>query len=662
MGRISKAWSALVGKAPAPTSSGFLARLTPYGEPPHKGAREIIRSYSTHPWVRMVVGRIASFTAAVPWTLKRNGVEVQKHPLLDLLVKPCATLTRRQLFQVSQIHRELKGEAFWILERNAAGVPAQIWPVPPHWVVETATASNPWFRFSFGTWAPQIPAVDVLWFRDLDPENPYGRGRGIAEALADELDTDEYAARRVKAYFYNGMSPEVIVSIPGAAPEEVKAAEEVWRAKHQGFWNSFRTFFTGHAKDEMTVQRLDTTFKDMQLVSMRTMLRDAVQQVYGVPPEVLGILENSNRATISAAFFLFAKTVLVPRLDDLAETLNAYLVPMLRRPGETLELCYESPVPADKELRLQAMEKRPAAFTDNEVRHLVELDPIEGKDGFSEPAGSVSYGLRAMRAVSQHELDDVMEALRPERMTEASDPVMAEEMESWVREVLEDLGASDNVFGLINPKAVEYLAKRSTERIAGLVDATTRRKLRASLLEGVRAGEDIRKLSKRVKGVFREATAARAHNIARTEVVGSANWGTWQCHELSGLVEKRQWLTTLDGRARSVHVALHKQVRRVSEPFTIDGHSAMHPGGFGVARLDCQCRCATFAVIDDDDKQAKWAAWAVRRGATDEELDAVWRSFMLTVAPWEEKMERALRRGFRGQQAEVLARLEEVDR
>jgi hypothetical protein len=48
--------------------------------------------------------------------------------------------------------------------------------------------------------------ADVITMRNHDPEDPLGRGVGTAFSLGDELDTDEYAARFTKNYFWNNAS------------------------------------------------------------------------------------------------------------------------------------------------------------------------------------------------------------------------------------------------------------------------------------------------------------------------------------------------------------------------------------------------------------------------------------------------------------------------
>jgi len=62
----------------------------------------------------------------------------------------------------------------------------------------------------------------------------------------------------------------------------------------------------------------------------------------------------------------------------------------------------------------------------------------------------------------------------------------------------------------------------------------------------------------------------------------------------------KQWDATMDHKTRDSHRRLDGQIRDVDEPFEIDGKTAMHPGGFGRAEEDCNCRCVALT-------RAKWA-------------------------------------------------------
>lgn len=59
----------------------------------------------------------------------------------------------------------------------------------------------------------------------------------------------------------------------------------------------------------------------------------------------------------------------------------------------------------------------------------------------------------------------------------------------------------------------------------------------------------------------------------------------------AGLTVVKTWRGVLDEREREKHVALEGVTIPYSEHFEIDGCKALAPGLFGVAELDCNCRC-----------------------------------------------------------------------
>lgn len=82
----------------------------------------------------------------------------------------------------------------------------------------------------------------------------------------------------------------------------------------------------------------------------------------------------------------------------------------------------------------------------------------------------------------------------------------------------------------------------------------------------------------------------------------------------------KEWSSALDNRTRDSHRLLDGQIRELEEPFEVNGHKAMMPGGFGRPEEDINCRCALL-------QRARWALDAVQTrhlgkldGMTDEEL------------------------------------------
>src|SRR5712692_2224971 len=297
---------------------------------PRRRREEYLKGYSELPWLRAIVHRVAFSVAAQPWNLyvqRPNGKKEkyeQPHPLRTMLTDGIpGVLSGFNIVMLTQMWWDLVGDAFWVLRRNNAGVPVEAWPIPPHWVLAIPyqiTPNDQVYRIQLpnGTQA-MVPSSEVVWFKDVDPLNPYMRGTSTAVALGDEFNTDELASKYVSRFFYNSARPDLIVTADGLTPETVKRLDEEWNRKNQGVWNAFRTFFLNKKVD---IKELQTNFQHMQLIELRKSERDTIIHVYGIPPEILGILEHSNRATIEAADYHFGRWVLHPRLTQFDLMMN----------------------------------------------------------------------------------------------------------------------------------------------------------------------------------------------------------------------------------------------------------------------------------------------------------------------------------------------------
>ena len=296
---MREAWGASKQIQDTSGPHGLLHGILRSGHPPKRGTRELMAAYKHMPWLRSVTSRISTAIASTTWELyvengrngravrnlkaqrgdplqrretlkrlKQQGTlrEIENHPLLDLIDNANPIMTGRTARQVTQTYLDLKGEAFWIMERNGQGMPIELWPVPPHWIIDVPYLGQPFFRVNFQGWQGVIPQTEVVWLKDPDPENPYARGAGIAEALSDELETDEYAAKHTKAWFYNRATPDILVGIQGAGEDQLRAAKQKWENEHKGFYKAFRSHW--HS-GKMDVVQLSQTFADQQLISLR---------------------------------------------------------------------------------------------------------------------------------------------------------------------------------------------------------------------------------------------------------------------------------------------------------------------------------------------------------------------------------------------------------
>jgi HK97 family phage portal protein len=384
------------------TASTLLASILQTGMAPRRGTRELLQAYRTSPWFHAAVHKIAQEVAAVPLTLHRQkarkavertikGVPVDSQPVVEhevlaLLEDPNPVFTRMTFLYILQAYLETLGEAVIVVERGEGGRPKELWPIPPHWLVEPPSRTQHAFRFSFMGWQRTIPEEDVVWLRLPDLEQPYARGVGIGETIADEIDLDEYATKHLKNWFFNRAVPDVFLYVEGIKNEgEAQRYEEKLRQRHGGRGKANQVHVVNGKID---VKQVGHTFREMMLPELRDQSRDTVLQIFSIPPEVMGIVENSNRATIDSAFYLFARGVVQPRLAFVADGFTRWVRDEYRDPS----LCFGfvSPVPEDSEFTLKVMVAQPTLFTKNEWRKLAGLPTLPEWDEEFPSAPSLS--------------------------------------------------------------------------------------------------------------------------------------------------------------------------------------------------------------------------------------------------------------------------------
>ena len=116
----------------------------------------------------------------------------------------------------------------------------------------------------------------------------------------------------------------------------------------------------------------------MQFVDLQKFGRDSFIQTYGVPPELLGIVEASNRSTIAAASYLHALWNIVPRLEFIRATFQERLVPDF---DDRVVIWYESPVDEDNEFYLRVIQAAAAHFSMDEIRKMGGQEPDPSGNG-----------------------------------------------------------------------------------------------------------------------------------------------------------------------------------------------------------------------------------------------------------------------------------------
>lgn len=510
--------------------------------PPERGSVELLALYRTSPWLRAATHKIAGSFASIRWTayartspagkfiaapdlvradhaqrrdMIRRSVAAGElkplhgHPLDKLMERPNPLMTGQVMRHVCQVHLDLLGEAFIVLDTNAAGMPIRMWPIPPTWIKELPSEKSPAYRVEIDGTVHSVPMTNMLTIRDPNPSNPYGRSTGLGHALADEIDIDEFASKHVASWFHNKGMPDMLISLEGAAKPALENAKRAWDSAVRGFAKAYRTHWTGAKLD---VKRLDTAFKDMALIDIRTFERNSIVQVFGVPPEKLGIIDNSNRSTSQAAHYIFANDVLVPRCELWRNELQERLA---SRFDERIVIDYESPIPVDREFQRSIIQTFSDVFTIDEIRSLADMDPLpEGKGkaflvmptrsyvtDLSTMGSPPIYGYHLAAGVLTN--NEVRSSLRLEPTTEEWGDDRAVGMYIDPNMLMGGSGAGEGLppeVQLANSEAMAKAAAATKQRALG---APVRRTVSLAKIEAALNAVQTKALSKRVDPVLR---------------------------------------------------------------------------------------------------------------------------------------------------------------
>jgi SPP1 gp7 family putative phage head morphogenesis protein len=123
----------------------------------------------------------------------------------------------------------------------------------------------------------------------------------------------------------------------------------------------------------------------------------------------------------------------------------------------------------------------------------------------------------------------------------------------------------------------------------------------AAISKNLALGYGIDPMAKDLESLY-EGDRNKSIRIARTETTRIFNTAKNEAFiqaKGQGLVFKEKWLATKGDRTRDEHKDLDGTFKNDKGYFVLGRYKAKHPGGFGVASMDINCRCTVAAIFDD---------------------------------------------------------------
>jgi HK97 family phage portal protein len=348
------------------------------------------------------VSRISQAVAGVEWglfriptdgrrttaTTPKPQTEITKHPALHVWNHPNPFMSRQKFVEIFSQHVELVGEGYWLPAKDETfPFPTELWPIRPDKMQEVPSAKDflaGWiYRGPDGEKVP-LGVDEIIQLASPNPTNIY-RGMGAVQSILTDLDSVRYSAEWNRNFFVNGAQPGGVVEVPETlTDEEFTQFRDRFRAQHHGVANAHKVLML---EGGMSWQDVNYSQKDMQFVELRNVGREVIMESFGIGKTMLGITEAVNRATAEAAELVFAKWLLMSRLNRIKGALNNNFLPLYGPLGEGVEFNFVSPIPEDKD--------REASERSSKVDAVVKLLEIFEPEEVFEFLGLPSFVLKA---------------------------------------------------------------------------------------------------------------------------------------------------------------------------------------------------------------------------------------------------------------------------
>lgn len=169
---------------------------------------------------------------------------------------------------------------------------------------------------------------------------------------------------------------------------------------------------------------------------------------------------------------------------------------------------------------------------------------------------------------------------------------MFEGAEDAIMDIRNDLDVTLPIAFDVRDPNIQTIITNKLQKFSFEVNDETNRLLKKEFVEALKLGEAIPKIEKRVAKVFGFTSKVRANRIARTEIIGATNAGSFEAMINSGIVETKKWINSRDAKVRETHQI--NEVIPVRDRFS---NGLRFPGDWtGDVSEIVNCRCAMRSV------------------------------------------------------------------
>lgn len=345
---------------------------------------------------------VATSAASVSWKAYQNNVQLDTHPLQELIDRPNVLAAQSEFFENLTAYYQISGNSYIeaVSPNIATTPPTELWTQRPDRMRVKAGDSNVPSQYIYSVggkdhiWGvdPISGLSEILHLKTFNPTNDW-YGLSPLDAAAMSVDIHNDALTWNKVLVQNDARPPGVLTYAPKDGSNIltddqrdRIVEEL-EQKYAGKESAKRPLLL---EGGLEWQQLGLTPKDMDFIEAKNTTSTDIAQAFGVPPQMIGVPGSQTFANYEQARLAFWEDTVIPLLYSFRDELNNWLTPMFNESGLNLR-CVLDDVPALAERRRQHFDMVTASdhLTVNEKREALGHEPVDGGDVVLVPATMV---------------------------------------------------------------------------------------------------------------------------------------------------------------------------------------------------------------------------------------------------------------------------------
>lgn len=462
---------------------------------------------------------------------------------------------------------------------------------------------------------------DVIHFFMFNPLRTYPfeiKWVWPVSAIAVQAEMDKTANRWNWNFFKNWASIGSMLSTDQSmSPENKELLIRKWKQQFQGVAN-------GHSvavlDNWLKYESVPNSKKEMDFVESRRFTRDEIFAIFKVPPAVIWVTDNANRASSQVAIDTYYRVCIKPIADRIAETITKELfagigkfefvnviptdVNELREDFKTgaitlneyrkarwfNEITWGDTIggvlaekPISEDIKSIEIEIKKELWNHSMLVTKIEREMIGQKKWENKVKRTTFYEQKLISKINnvfEAQRRDVIESLHEKKsvrldkisklkwrllwVTSLMDEYKEVMMNEWTM-ALAEVGVT-SIFQIGNPRINKYV-QSSLSLLAKSADEHTLEIIEAVIKQGNEEWMSASDIWFKISQQFEDFSRTRANKIARTEITTISSFAEIDAWEQSGVVTAKEWYTALDERRCERCGALHGKVIPLTENF-----------------------------------------------------------------------------------------------